>query len=53
MASHMAMSYKLQTVQVNEEPAPETYLDLLLTQHPCGEDLASREVRACLEVNPL
>jgi hypothetical protein len=29
----MAMFYKLQVAQANEEPTPESSLDLTLTQH--------------------
>jgi hypothetical protein len=52
MASHMAMSYRLQIMQVNEEPAPESSLNLTLTQHPHDEDPEPREVCARLEVDP-
>jgi len=38
MAFHMAMSYMLQATQVNEEPAPKSSLNLILTQHPPDED---------------
>jgi hypothetical protein len=31
MASRMAASYGLQDVQMNEEPAPKSFLDLMLT----------------------
>jgi hypothetical protein len=34
----MAMSYEPQTAQMNEEPIPELYLDLTLTQHLCDEE---------------
>jgi hypothetical protein len=34
----MATSYRPQVAQVNEKSAPETSLDLTLTQHPCDED---------------
>jgi hypothetical protein len=40
MASHMATSYGPQATQMNEEPAPESFLDLTLTQHPRDENLA-------------
>jgi hypothetical protein len=53
MASCMATFYGFQVAQMNKEPAPESSLDLTLTQHPCDEDPTSREVRGCLEVNPL
>jgi hypothetical protein len=42
MASHMATSYGPQVVQVNEEPASESSLDLTLMQHPRDEDLTPR-----------
>jgi hypothetical protein len=38
MASHMVTSYGPQAAQVNEEPPPESFLDLTLTQHPCDEE---------------
>jgi hypothetical protein len=40
MASRMTTSYGPQTAHVNEEPAPESSLDLTLTQHPRDEDPA-------------
>jgi hypothetical protein len=46
----MATSYKPRVVQVNEEQAPESSLDL--TQHPHDEDPKPRDVRAHLEINP-
>jgi hypothetical protein len=49
----MAMSYGPQATQVNEKLAPESSLDLTLTQHPRDEDPALRKVRDCLEVAPL
>jgi len=52
MASRMAMSYRPQAMQVNEEPALESFLDLMLSQHPHDEDPESREVRAHLKVDP-
>ncbi len=52
MALHMAMSYKPQAAQVNEKSAPETSLNLMLTQHPRDEDLELWKVRIFLEVNP-
>jgi hypothetical protein len=52
MASCMVTSYELQAAQVNEEPPPESSLDLTLTQHPCDEEPEPREVRAHLEVEP-
>jgi hypothetical protein len=48
----MAISYGPQTTQVNEEPPPESSLDLTLTQHFHDEDLEPREVCAHLEVKP-
>jgi hypothetical protein len=41
MVSHMAMSYRLQAAQTNEELASELSLDLTLMQHPCDEELES------------
>jgi hypothetical protein len=38
MALHMATFYRPQTTQVNEEPTPESSLNLTLTQHPYDED---------------
>jgi hypothetical protein len=52
MASRMVTSYGPQVAQANEEPFPESSLDLTLTQHPPDEELEPREVRACLEVEP-
>ncbi len=52
MASRMTMFYGPQAAQMNEELALESSLDLTLTQHPRDEDPASREVRACLAVDP-
>jgi hypothetical protein len=37
---------------MNEESASESSLDLMLMQHPRDEDIAPREVRIRLEVNP-
>jgi len=34
----MTMSYEPQAAQMNEELAPESSLDLSLTQHPRDED---------------
>jgi hypothetical protein len=48
----MATSYGPQDAQANEKPAPESSLDLILTQHLRDEKPESREVRACLEVDP-
>jgi len=50
MASHMVTSYGSQAAQPNEEPPPESSLDLTLTQHPHDEKPKPREVRAHLEV---
>ncbi len=48
----MGTSYGLQAAQVNEEPTSESFLNLVLTQHPCDEDLELRDVCVRLEVNP-
>jgi hypothetical protein len=53
MASHTAMSYEPQIVQVNEELTPESFIDLTLMQHPHDENLAPQEVCICLKVDPL
>jgi hypothetical protein len=47
----MATFYGLQVAQVNEEPAPKSSLDFMLTQHLCDENPKLREVRARLEVD--
>jgi hypothetical protein len=47
----MVTSYGLQTAQTNEEPPPESSLDLTLTQHPHDEEL-EKEVCTCLKVEP-
>ncbi len=52
MTSRMIASYGPQAAQANEEPPPESSLDLTLTQHPRDEELEPREVRARLEVEP-
>jgi hypothetical protein len=52
MASRMVASYGPQAAQTNEEPPPETSLDLALTQHFRDEELAPQEVHARLEVEP-
>ncbi len=52
MASCMVSSYGSQAAQANEEPPPESSLDLTLTQHPRDEEPELREVRARLEVEP-
>jgi uncharacterized membrane protein len=38
MALCMATSYGPQAAQMNEESAPESSLDLMLTQHPRDEE---------------
>ncbi len=48
----MVTSYGPQVAQANEEPPPESSIDLTLTQHPCDEEPKPREVRARLEVEP-
>ncbi len=53
MALRTITSYGPQVAQANEEPPPESSLDLTLTQHPCDEEPEPREVRARLEVKPL
>jgi hypothetical protein len=52
MASRMVTSYGSQAIQANEEPPPESFLDLTLTQHPRDEEPEPREVRARFEVEP-
>jgi len=52
MASHTIASYRPQAAQANEEPPPESSLDLTLTQHPCDEEPEPCEVRDRLEVEP-
>ncbi len=52
MASHMAMSYMPQAMQMNEESALESSLDLTLTQHPRDEKPEPRKMHVCLEVDP-
>ncbi len=52
MMSGMATSYGLQVAQMNEEPTPESSLDLTLMQHPCDEGPKLREMRVRLKVNP-
>ncbi len=53
MASRMVSSYGPQTAQANEEPPPESSLDLTLTQHPRDEKPELRKVRARFEIEPL
>jgi hypothetical protein len=53
MASRTITSYGPQAAQANEEPPLESSLDLTLTQHPRDEEPEPREVRACLEIEPL
>jgi len=48
----MVTFYGPQAAQMNEEPLPESSLDLTLTQHPCDEELEPRKVCARLEVEP-
>jgi len=52
MALRMVTSYGLQAAQANEEPPPESSLDLTLTQHPFDEEPELRKVRARLEIKP-
>jgi hypothetical protein len=52
MALRMVTSYGPQAAQMNEESAPESFLDLTLTQHLRDEDPTPREVRARLEIDP-
>jgi len=48
----MATSYRLQTLQVNEESTPKSFLDLMLSQHFHDENPELQEVHAHLEVDP-
>jgi hypothetical protein len=52
MASRMVSSYEPQAAQANEEPPPESSLDLTLTQHLRNEEPELWEVRARLEIEP-
>ncbi len=52
MASRMVTSYGPQAAQSNEEPPPESSLDLTLTQYLRDEEPEPGEVRARLEVEP-
>jgi len=52
MASCTITSYGPQAAQANEEPPPESSLDLTLTQHPHDEKPEPREVRVHLEIEP-
>jgi len=52
MALRMVTSYELQAAQANEEPPPESSLDLTLTQHLFDEEPELRKVRARLEIKP-
>ncbi len=52
MTSRTIASYGPQAAQANEEPPPESSLNLTLTQHPHDEESEPREVRARLEVKP-
>jgi len=38
MVLRMVTSYRLQAAKANEEPLPESSLDLTLTQHPRDEE---------------
>jgi hypothetical protein len=49
----MAMFYRPQAAQVNEELTPESSLNLTLTQHPRDEDPKPQEVHVRPEANPL
>jgi hypothetical protein len=53
MALRTITSYGPQAAQANEEPPSKSSLDLTLTQHPRDEEHEPREVRACLEIEPL
>ncbi len=48
----MATSHEPQAMQMNEEPAPKSSLDLTLMQHPRDEDPEAQEVCARLKVDP-
>jgi hypothetical protein len=48
----MAMSYRPQATQVNEEPPLESSLNLTLTQHPHDENPEFQKVCAHFEVEP-
>ncbi len=52
MASCMATSYRPQVAQMNEEPAPESFLDLMLSQYLHDEDPELRKVCVHLKVDP-
>jgi len=52
MASRTITSYGPQAAQANEEPPPESSLDLTLTQHPRDEEPKPQEVCARIEVEP-
>jgi hypothetical protein len=52
MALRMVTSYGPQAVEANEEPPPESSLNLTLTQHPCNEEPEPQEVRVRLIVQP-
>jgi len=41
MVSHMATSYKPQAIEMNEESTLESFLDLILMQHPHDENFES------------
>jgi hypothetical protein len=50
--SRMASFYEPQVAQVNEKSPLKSLLYLTLTQHSRDEDLKSRAVCTCLEVEP-
>ncbi len=52
MALRMVTSYGSQATQANEEPPPESSLNLTLTQHPRDEEPEPQKVRVRLEVEP-
>jgi hypothetical protein len=52
MTSRTIASYGPQVAQANEEPPPESSLDLILTQHPRDEEPEPCEEHARLEVEP-
>jgi hypothetical protein len=52
MVSRMATFYGPQAAQVNKKPVSELFLDLMLMQHPCDENLELREMCTRLEVDP-
>jgi hypothetical protein len=52
MTSRTIAFYGPQAAQANEEPPPQSSLDLTLTQHLRDEEPEPRDVRARLEVEP-